>query len=611
MAQKPNASDVAGNSPCSPGPGSGALCRHQGNNMAGQASTSEPWGRMNQEDVDSKDHPQIPHHRWQFFQTLDTLRTDGSLCDVTLVCDGVDFCCHKVALAASSPYFHTMFLGSFPESRADRVELRGIESSALEVIINFMYTARLHVCQDNVEVIISAANMLQMDLVRDRCCQLLFSQLSPANCLQVWHIADLYACADLCIKVENYIHQYFTEIVKSPDFMLLPKDRLQKLVASDMLTVPSEESVFQAVITWVRHDEDQRSDALSDLLKHVRLPLLSKDYLVNRVKDDPLISSNLECTKLVMEAMTYYVLKDGQCKSNSVGCEVKPRTPAGVEKVMIVFGGEDEAAIQTMECYSFREKNWTPAQSMPVFLSKAGCAVHKGLVYLIGGYNGSRHLRTVITYDPAKDTFAYVASMHYVRSEVGVGVLEDRIYAIGGFDGSASLRTVEYYDLACNKWKMASPMISGKCGVGVGVVDGLLYVIGGIDREVLVCSMECYDPKSDTWSVVPGVKCPKKHVGVVDLSGYLYVAGGRYNDESSSLKVHCFDPKSNKLKQIKDMPCTFPSPSLLALDNMLYVDGRIKFLVYNPETENWTELRGKSVYRHHSMAAIVERPIKI
>jgi len=97
---------------------------------------------------------------------------------------------------------------------------------------------------------------------------------------------------------------------------------------------------------------------------------------------------------------------------------------------------------------------------------------------------------------------------------------------------------------------------------------------------------------------------------VAELHGLLYLAGGRYSDDSSSLKVHCFDPKTNKLKQVKDMPCTFPSPSLLAHNGTLYVDGRIKLLSYNPATDTWVELRGKSVYRHHSMAAIVDRPIR-
>uniref|UniRef100_T1J5L0 BTB domain-containing protein n=1 Tax=Strigamia maritima TaxID=126957 RepID=T1J5L0_STRMM len=547
---------------------------------------------------------ELPEQRVKVFHTLDSMRRHQLLCDVTLVCEGREFPVHKAILSASSQYFYSMFLGELVESKADRVELHEIDPRALEQIIEFMYTCEVTIVRDNVEPLLAASNLLQLDLVRDRCCQVLASLLSPTTCLQIWHIADLYACESLCARVEAYSQQYFVEVIKTSEFLTLEKEKVIKLICSDNLTVPSEEKVFEAVITWVKHEMEQRESYLAELMSYVRLPLLSVDFLVTQVKEEPLINCNLDCSKLVMEAMTYHMMKEGQPK-NSPLAEVKPRTPAGIEQVMIVFGGEDETAIQTMECYSFREKIWCPSQEMPIFLSKAGCAVLDNVVYLIGGFNGSRHLRTVITYDPSREKYAYISSMHYVRSEVGVGVLAGRIYAVGGSDGTSCLRTVEYYDVRNDRWKMVAPMLSGKAAAGVGCVNGLLYAVGGYDRESLVSTMECYNPQMDTWTVVPGVKCPRKYVGAAELNGLLYLAGGRYSDDSASLKVHCFDPQSNKLRQVKDMPCTFPSPIVLTKGGMLYVDGRIKYLCYSPENDMWTELKGKAIYRHHSMAAIV------
>ena len=59
-----------------------------------------------------------------------------------------------------------------------------------------------------------------------------------------------------------------------------------------------------------------------------------------------------------------------------------------------------------------------------------------GIVYAIGGFNGSLRVRTVDSYDPAKDQWACVSSMQDRRSTLGSAVLNGLLYAVGGFDGS-------------------------------------------------------------------------------------------------------------------------------------------------------------------------------
>lgn len=81
------------------------------------------------------------------------------------------------------------------------------------------------------EGILSAANLLQMDIVKDLACQLLQAQLSPTNCLQIWHIADLYSCYELQNKAESYTQEHFMEVVNGPDFLALSKERIEKIIS--------------------------------------------------------------------------------------------------------------------------------------------------------------------------------------------------------------------------------------------------------------------------------------------------------------------------------------------------------------------------------------------
>jgi hypothetical protein len=49
------------------------------------------------------------------------------------------------------------------------------------------------------------------------------------------------------------------------------------------------------VVSWVQHELEHRQGHLAQLMEHVRLPLLSQEYLVQRVEEEPLLKANLQC----------------------------------------------------------------------------------------------------------------------------------------------------------------------------------------------------------------------------------------------------------------------------------------------------------------------------
>ena len=55
-------------------------------------------------------------------------------------------------------------------------------------------------------------------------------------------------------------------------------------------------------------------------------------------------------------------------------------------------------------------------------------------------------------YDAAADRWTAVASMGSKRDGVGVGVVDGVLYAVGGWNGSSNLSSVERYDAAADRW---------------------------------------------------------------------------------------------------------------------------------------------------------------
>jgi hypothetical protein len=53
--------------------------------------------------------------------------------------------------------------------------------------------------------------------------------------------------------------------------------------------------VFEAVMRWVKRDPDMRKKDLPKLLATVRMPLLTPQYLTDRVSVEELIRTSHEC----------------------------------------------------------------------------------------------------------------------------------------------------------------------------------------------------------------------------------------------------------------------------------------------------------------------------
>lgn len=59
------------------------------------------------------------------------------------------------------------------------------------------------------QVLLPAANILQLVEVRDACCDFLQAQLHPSNCLGIKAFADLHACEELLTYAQVYTEQHF------------------------------------------------------------------------------------------------------------------------------------------------------------------------------------------------------------------------------------------------------------------------------------------------------------------------------------------------------------------------------------------------------------------
>jgi kelch-like protein 2/3 len=112
---------------------------------------------------------------------------------------------------------------------------------------------------------------------------------------------------DLLMATNNYIESHFSEVLDCDEFYALEQNQVSDLIASDTITVPSEEKVYESVIGWVKHDLETRGEYLPKLMEHVRLPLLSREYLIKRVDGEGLFQVHPDCKDYIIEALKFHL----------------------------------------------------------------------------------------------------------------------------------------------------------------------------------------------------------------------------------------------------------------------------------------------------------------
>lgn len=247
-------------------------------------------------------------HLCETFRKLSRFRRDSALCDVIINVGQMKFQAHKNVLAASSPYFEAMFLSGMAESHQKEVTLQGIDADAFDSIVGLIYDSQICISTYNVQSILATASIFQVDHLKQACSEFLQKHLSPCNCLGIKSFAEAHGCRNLYLAALRHGLLHFSKVANSDEFLRLDLDQALELLGRNDLKVESEEEVFDAVIRWIGYDSLNRSKFIAKLLSLVRLPLLSPQVLVDKIKVNPLVAQSIECRDLVDEALVSYHL---------------------------------------------------------------------------------------------------------------------------------------------------------------------------------------------------------------------------------------------------------------------------------------------------------------
>ena len=135
------------------------------------------------------------------------------------------------------------------------------------------------------------------------------------------------------------------------------------------------------------------------------------------------------------------------------------------------------------------------------------------------------------------------------------------------------------------------------------MINGVLYTVGGDSSATFA-----YDLLSGSWDpTLPVRPFSGDHHSAEVIDAKLYLFGGLSG--GSEGKVQIFDPATAQWTLGQDIPFATASPSTALIDGLVYLAGGIvdgdtsnQTAVYDPQSDQWTELTPMPLGRNHTAA---------
>ncbi|XP_078665403.1 kelch repeat and BTB domain-containing protein 8-like [Branchiostoma floridae x Branchiostoma belcheri] len=542
------------------------------------------------------------YHLW-FLDALRDLQKNGVLQDVVLEVEGRQFPCHRLALSAVSRYFRAMFTSDMAESRQKTVILQGLDADMFENILSYIYSGTVKVTPDRVQHLYQAADLLQLDFVRDTCSSYMYNEVRCSTCVDLYKFADLFSIQGVRESCLQCIYRHFAKVSSSEEFCSLSVDQLTEIISHDELEVKEETRVWEAVVRWVQHSREDRLHHLPSILPHIRFNLLTPRDMA-AILDHPLVREDpgRSAIRNVVKETPDSKRRHGM---DTLEMAIIPVYALGqLNKEMVFMNPRAGEYITWRHRFEGFSANPLPISAMTVtsdndiyILQEDTEDMHQNQLDMLK-YN---HAGNAWEVAEMCSIFLYKPARHVHRSHFLVEV--DRILYFLAVDSHNRKRSVlvriEKYNKHKDRWQLCSKLKIDKVASPMGdvlVVSSGLYIYFLTNTE-----LHSYDPSQDRWSKLTPPKLMPGICSTTSLGAEIFCTDKQFS------KVMAYDTESDRWRVLSGWPnrgqdkAANKYPCLFVLENQLHVlletcvmstntrDGNLVF-VYDGSEGAWRDL---------------------
>ncbi|XP_077292662.1 kelch-like protein 7 [Arctopsyche grandis] len=483
----------------------------------------------------------------------DAMKQDKK-CDTGFTVRGRNFPAHLIVLMACSEFFGTN------EGLVEDI-FSDFDYEVIEAILKYCYTGQISIDENHFEKLMELANRLEVKIPKQ------FKTVDLSNCLVV---LESTADSELLKKAMDLTLENFETLQETLDFLNLPASNVIEILKWNDLLVRSEESVFNAVKLWVNHDDANRKKELAQLMRSVRLSLLSVEFIVDEVMT--FCHSCAECMTAIRQ----------EIKNKNEKSFIQRETSRRKKQKMALVGGWSVDMASTIDIFDRLEKSWTLSKDIGINKDRFASVVVGDWIVIIGGMNFSDETVTSVEYidlkSGQKQPLKPLNQAHVDFSAVTLrrDSFTD-IYAIGGY-GSSILSSVERWNSKTGDWEIIAPLLLDVDWHSASVIDDKIYITGGHRYEngkwISTNKVQMYSVATNSWTYRAQMIQGRNSHSSVGFKGKLYVAGGFDYETFTYLdSVEHYDPKANLWTAFTKLPKPAEGISLCCFQNNLHSMG--------------------------------------
>eukprot|EP00964_Phaeocystis_antarctica_P011721 scaffold6465_cov67-Phaeocystis_antarctica.AAC.2 len=518
--------------------------------------------------------------------TLASLWRDSRLTDIAVCAEGVECRAHRIVLASSSGYFLSLFDSGMRDAAGNTHSLEGMRAPVLRALLTFVYEGSCEIEESQLTEMLDAAARLMVEPLKAACAAMMAAQLSPDSALEVWRIAEAFSLPALEKAAVASALGGFEELPPQ----LASGAQVLALVQEEMLVAKNEEAVFKWISRWWEAAARPEAELMA-VLQHVRFATMEEGFVRDTVRAWPaLLSAEGQG---VLHASLAPVVGDVQ---------PLPRVGFGPRRIYLLGGCLlDGKVVSTVLSYDPALDTWCEVASMATARGRHGVVALGGKLHVMGGADDrGMSLAEAEVYDPKADSWQPLPSMPTARKYLAAAAVAGKVYAIGGDDNVGdACDVIEAYDPLSGAWTRVARLPVARSFHTATVVDGKIYVLGGYtDDDQVGCvaagRVDAYDPVADSWQQLAAMPTARSSHAAAVVDGKIYVSGGSLDSCEHSDALEAFDPVTNTWTTLASLSGGRAFHTSAAFNGKLCVfggysvDGRIDLVeIYSPASNSW------------------------
>ena len=516
-------------------------------------------------------------YKTRVWEDLRDLFQQDELTDVMLAAEGQSIPCHRVLLAAASKFFHGKFVLKPESLDHNLLDIEDIGFETLTSVVSYIYSGQVTLTVEKTEKLIPASVSLMLPELTKVCKDFLHHNIShdtPA-CIDIYRIAKTNSLTNLAEKAWEVMLGKFQEVSQLDSFKKMPKNELQEYIRDEGLNVASDDPVFEAVVTWVGHDVENRKSSFENLIENVKLSSCTPRFLGEVVKNEPLMGT-ANCLRHLAEALYHHL----PSHLGQQGTARRGFSGLNMANTLIAVYEDQYWTLKDGESDCVRQGS---SKGKRLELS-IGCMTGDGIL-VTGGYSDGKQSKQCWKLTIPKLNWAAMSDLNVARTEHATVCVGNQVYVLGGYDGNKSLSSVEYLDEQTGSWHVAGDMLFGLASPTAVSYNKFIYVFGGHKSKATFMM----DTTSKKWSRKADMPAVCYAGSSVVYRDRIYILGGKENCCMS------YDPDQDQWRTHSKPAVKHERASaVMWKDRILLCDGENTSHAsvieeYNPDTDIWSE----------------------